>query len=128
MFFNDNSANVLDLKIYIEDGNFNVNLFDKREVFPFEIVKFSDKSSNVSRHTVLGVFKSQVVRYSRICSDFNNFIERLQMIVRKFVELGFGKKLLGSQYFVIAKKHNFVAKWKTEYANFITMSAAVFNQ
>ena len=66
---------------------------------------------------------------SRICSNFNNFIERLQMIVRKLiVDLGFGKKLLGSQYFVIAKKHNFVAEWKTEYANFITMSAAVFDQ
>ena len=49
------------------------------------------------------------------------------MIVRKFVDLGFGKKLLNFQYFVVAKKHNFVANWKTEYANCITMSAAVFD-
>ena len=47
--FNDNSANVLDLKINVEDGNFNVNLNDKRQDFPFEIIQFSVRSSNVLR-------------------------------------------------------------------------------
>ena len=94
----DSRANVLDLNIVIHEGKFKVNLYDKRDDFPFKIVQFSDSSSNISRNTILGVFKSQVLRYARICSEFQDFLERLDIIVKKFMGLGFGKKLLKSHF------------------------------
>ena len=54
----DSSANVLDLNVSIVDGKFKVSVYDKRDDFPFHIVQFSGKGSNVPRSTVLGVFLS----------------------------------------------------------------------
>ena len=38
-------------------------------------------------------------------------MDRLRNIFEKFVDLGFDKKLLNSQLFGVAKKHNFRSKW-----------------
>jgi hypothetical protein len=38
----DLRANALDLNIGIIEGKFEVNVYDKREDFPFETVQFSD--------------------------------------------------------------------------------------
>ena len=87
----DSRANVLDLSVSIRDGNFKVNVYDKRDDFPFQIVQFSGKDSNIPRSTTLGVFQSQVIRYFRICSDFDGFLDRVGSIVNKFVDLGFSR-------------------------------------
>ena len=71
----------------------------------------SDRSSNIARNTILGVFKSQVLRYARICSEFQDFLERLDIIVKKFMGLGFGKKLLKSHFVSLERKHNFLRKF-----------------
>ena len=80
-------------------------------IFPFEIVQFSGKNSNVPRNSVIGVFQSQIVRYFRICSDLDGFTERLLNIIKKFVELGFKKKLLKSIFVFISSKHEFRSKF-----------------
>ena len=107
----DSSANVLDLNVNIFDGKFKVKVYDKRDDFPFHIVQFSGKGSNVPRSTVLGVFLSQIIRYFRICSDIDGFAERLTNIVDKFVNLGFKKELLKSRFKSISKKHDFSYKY-----------------
>ena len=38
---------LLDLDIKIKDGKFHFGLFDKRDSFPFSIVRMLDKSNNV---------------------------------------------------------------------------------
>ena len=107
----DSSANVLDLNVNIIDGKFKVKVYDKRDDFPFHIVQFSGKGSNVPRSTVLGVFLSQIIRYFRICSDIDGFGDRLTNIVDKFVNLGFKKELLKSRFNSISKKHDFSYKY-----------------
>ena len=107
----DSSANVLDLNVSIVDGKFKVSVYDKRDDFPFHIVLFSGKGSNVPRSTVLGVFLSQIIRYFRICSDIDGFADRLRNIVDKFVNLGFKKVLLKSRFISISKKHDFSNKY-----------------
>ena len=107
----DSSANVLDLKVDIIDGKFKVKVYDKRDDFPFHIVQFSGKGSNVPRSTVLGVFLSQIIRYFRICSDIGDFADRLTNIVDKFVDLGLKKELLKSRFKSISKKHDFSHKY-----------------
>ena len=52
----DSKANILDLNVIIRDNKFNVSVYDKRDAFPFEIVQFLGKVSNVPRSSVLGVF------------------------------------------------------------------------
>ena len=107
----DSGANVLDLNIKIIDGKFDVSVYDKRDDFPFQIVQFSSKDSNIPRSAVLGVFLSQVIRYFRICSNIDGFIDRLSNIVGKFLDLGFSKGLLKSRFISISRKHEFNRKY-----------------
>ena len=53
-------ASFLDLNIIIKDGKFHFGLFDKRDSFPFSIVKMPDKSSNVPSSIVYSTMLEQV--------------------------------------------------------------------
>ena len=66
----DTKAHVLDLDISVEEGHFTVNVYDKRDDFPFKIVQYSPNCSNMSRDVLIGVFGSQLVRFFRICNNF----------------------------------------------------------
>ena len=46
-------ATFLDLDIKIKDGKFHFGLFDKRDSFPFSVVRKPDKSSNIPSSIVL---------------------------------------------------------------------------
>ena len=107
----DSEANILDLKVIIKDNKFNVSVYDKRDAFPFKIVQFSGKDSNVPRSSVLGVFQSQIIRYFRICSDLDSFVDRLRNIILKFIQLGFEKRLLKSRFKCICSTHDFRRKF-----------------
>ena len=108
----DSMAHVLDLNVKINDGKFITSVYDKREDFPFPIVQFSPKDSNIPRDNILGVFQSQIIRYFRISSEYDSFKERVSNIVKKFVELGFDKRLLKSKFTYICRRHNFHNKFK----------------
>ena len=108
----DTSAHVLDLEINIVEGKFFVEVYDKRDDFPFKIVQCVSKCSNVSRSSIIGVFGSQVIRFFRICNSFNGFKKRLETIVNAFITLGFEKKLLLNRYKYIDNKHGISNKFK----------------
>lgn len=107
----DSYANVLDLNVKIIEGKFNVTVYDKRDDFPFQIVQFSGKDSNIPRSTTLGIFQSQLLRFFRICSNLEGFTERLRNIFFKFLDLGFDRELLKSRFVCVAEKHNFIGKF-----------------
>ena len=88
-----------------------VTPLDKCYDFPFHIVQFSSKGSNVSWSTVLGVFLSQIIRYFRIRSDVDCFAGRLRNIVDECVRLGFKKESSKSWLISISKKHDFSNKY-----------------
>ena len=96
-------ANVLDLHIKIISGKFDVSVYDKRDYFPFQIVQFSSKDSNIPRSAVRGVFLSQVIRYFRICHNGDGCIDRLSNIeLGKFKDLWFSKGFW-NDYFLVLK-------------------------
>ena len=60
-------ASFLDLDIKIKDGKFHFNLFDKRDSFPFSIVRMPDQSSNVPYsivYSAIGAESSKIARAS----------------------------------------------------------------
>ena len=109
----DSQANVLDLKIVVEGGKFVTEVYDKREDFPFEIVQYISKSSNVSRSTYLSIFSSQIIRYFRICSNTDSFQNRLETLINYFVSLNFDT-LLERKFRNIARKHNVFEKFRNQ--------------
>ena len=62
----------LDLDITITSNQFITKVY-KREDFNFDIVNFPHLDSNIPNTPAYGVFISQLIRYSRICSDFSSF-------------------------------------------------------
>ena len=49
---------------------FTTDLYDKREAFKFRIVNLSHMDSNIPTKPAFGVFISQLVRYLRVCGNY----------------------------------------------------------
>ena len=50
---------------FIKDGMFVYKLFDKRDSFPFEIVRMPNLKSNIPDHVFYGSFIAEVLRIGR---------------------------------------------------------------
>ena len=107
----DTRAHVLDLDISVVDGRFIVGVFDKRDEFPFKIVQYSHKCSNMSRETLIGIFGSQLIRFFRICNYFDGFKVRVENMLNTFISLRFEIKPLFSKYRHMSEKYRFNGKF-----------------
>ena len=71
----DTQAPFLDLNLSIKNGTVSSKIYDKRDDFNFEIVNFPFLDGDVPRSPPYGVYISQIIRFTRVCSnveDFNN--------------------------------------------------------
>ena len=70
----DHLADYLDLTFIIDSGGkLSTRLCDKWDDFDFHIVNFPFLSSNIPSGPSYGVYMSQLIRYSRCCSHYNDF-------------------------------------------------------
>ena len=108
---------MLDLNIKIinkEDSNknfFGVNVYDKRDAFKFDVVRYLHFSTDQSHNLSYGVFGTQLLRYFRICNNFAEFISRADRICQEFTNLGYSLKRLRSIFNKVAKRHSFKDKF-----------------
>ena len=85
-----NSVNYLDLAISSDlHQNLIFSIYDKREDFNFEIVNFPFLDSCIPRKPALGIFLSQLIRYARICSKFEDFCKRSINLSKKLQSQGY---------------------------------------
>ena len=71
----DTEAPFLDLNLSIKNGIVSSKIYDKRDVFNFEIVNFPFLDGDVPRSPSYGLYISQLIHFARVCSnvdDFNN--------------------------------------------------------
>ena len=70
----DDQANYLDLKFIIgNNSRLYTKLYDKRDDFNFHTVSFSFLSSNIPSGSSYGVYISQLIRYARCCTYYDDF-------------------------------------------------------
>ena len=70
----DHLADYLDLTFIIDSGgNLSTRLYDKHDDFDFHIVNFPFLSSNIPSSPSYGVYISQLIRYARCCSHYEDF-------------------------------------------------------
>ena len=81
-------ATFLDLDIRIEDGLFVYKLFDKRDAFPFQIVRMPDKGSNIPAYIFYGTILSEYLRIARCTLSFSDFIPKITALVQRMVRQG----------------------------------------
>jgi hypothetical protein len=86
----DRSTSYLDLHLEIDsEGRLRMKLYDKRDDFNFPIVNFPFICSNISAASAYGVYISQLIRYSRACGSYQDFLDRELLLTRKLLNQGF---------------------------------------
>ena len=84
------SASYLDLHLEIDsEGWLKTKLYDKRDDFNFPIVNFPFICSNSPAAPAYGVYISQMIRYSRACGSYQDFLDRWLLLTRKLLNQGF---------------------------------------
>jgi hypothetical protein len=72
----DRSASYLNLHLEIDSlGRLKTKLYDKRDDFNFPIVKFPFICSNIPAAPAYRVYISQLIRYSRACGSYLDFLD-----------------------------------------------------
>ena len=88
------NCSYLDLNIRIEAGRYTTDLYDKRETFKFKIVNFPHMDSNIPSTPAYGVFVSQLIRYMRVCGNYQQFVYRSTLITTRLQRQGFDYLML----------------------------------
>ena len=95
----DDLANYLDLTFIIESNNpLYTKLYDKRDDFDFHIVNFPFLLSNISSSPSYGVYISQLIRYARCCSYYDDFGYRHKLLVDRLLSQGYEVKRLRNSF------------------------------
>ena len=84
-------ATFLDLDITIKDGIFVYKLFDKRDAFPFSIVRMPHRESNIPSNVFYGAIFSEILRIVRCTLLFQDLVPRLIDLFNRMIEQGASK-------------------------------------
>ena len=85
---NGTHATFLDLDISIIDGLFIYKLYDKRDAFPFHIIRMPDKKGNIPLHVFYGSIMSEFLRIARATSLFSDFLPRAKSLFDRMIKQG----------------------------------------
>ena len=86
---NPKNLSYLDLKIVSNNDDLTFSVYDKRDDFNFEIVNYPFSDSCIPKKSALGVYVSQLLRYARICSFFQDFKAKSHTLVIKLRNQGY---------------------------------------
>ena len=73
----------------ITNGIVSSKIYDKRDVFDFEILKFPFLDGDVPRSPSHGVYISQLIRFARVCSNVDDFNNRNLFLTAKLLQQGY---------------------------------------
>ena len=98
-------ATFLDLEIYIVDGIFVYKLFDKRNDFPFFIVRMPDLSGNIPSHVFYGSVMSEFLRIARCTLFYADFLPVASNLLKRMINQGGSKVKLLQQISKAVQRH-----------------------
>ena len=82
------SVSFLDLCITIKGRSFETSLYDKRDSFPFSIVRMPFKSSNIPSKTFYATISAEILRIGRACTSTEAFTESARSILKRMLNQG----------------------------------------
>ena len=80
---------ILDLHLSISNDIMSTKIYDKRDDFDFEIVKFPFLDGDVTCSTFYGVYISQLIRFARASSNITDFNIRNKWLTQKLLKQGY---------------------------------------
>ena len=79
----------MDLNLSITNGKVSSKIHDKWDDFIVEIVNFPFLDGDVSRSPSYGVYISQLIRFTRVCSNVDDFNNRNLFLTAKLFQQGY---------------------------------------
>ena len=76
-------------RINIKHMKIRTKLYDKRDDYNFPIVNFLFICCNILAAPAYGVYIPQLIRYSRVCDSYHDFLERGLLLTRKLLNQWF---------------------------------------
>ena len=93
----DRPASYLDLQLKTDDeGRLGRKHYDKRDDFNFPIVNFPFVCGNIPAAHAYGEYISQMIRYSRPCGSYQDFLDKGLLLTMKLLNQGFPLVMLKS--------------------------------
>ena len=86
----------MDSYLCIDNGKLDTMHYDKCDDINFSIVNFPFLSSNIPSAPGYGVYVSQLIRYVRACSKYQDFIERWKLLTTTLLTQGYQRTKLVS--------------------------------
>ena len=81
-------ATFLDIDISIDDGLFVYKQYDKRDSFPFDIVRMPHKNSNIPSNIFYSSILSEFLRLARTTLKFQDFFPRVTGLAERMINQG----------------------------------------
>ena len=80
--------------IFIVDGVFVYKLFDKRNDFPFFIVRMPDLNGNIPSHVFYGSIMSEFLRIARCTLKYSDFLPSAISLFKRMISQGGSESLI----------------------------------
>ena len=112
------SCSFLDLLLFNSNGELKFRVYDKQDDFNFDIVNYPFSDSCIPKKSALGVYVSQLLRYARICSFYQDFKEKSHTLVNKLRKQGYREvdlRRLTLRFF--NERQEFLSKYNIDNAN-----------
>ena len=95
----------MDLDIKIKDGKFHFGLLDKRDSFPFSIVRMPDKSSNIPFSKVYSVTGAESLRIAKASNNPASFSAVIKPLIARMSREGVSIGKINSCILKFFNKH-----------------------
>ena len=96
----------------------------KTKTFPIGNLPFI--TSNITPSPAYGDYISQLIRYSRACSQYSDFQDRAQLLTQKLLIQGYvAARLKSSLQRIYSRHHNFVDRYEISISQ-MTMDLSLF--
>ena len=99
------SASFLHLDIRIEDGQFVYKLYDKRDAFPFSIVRMPYLSSNIPKKIFYSALVGEFLRIARATLYLTDFIPKAKDLVTRMLNQGGDRRCVERYLLKIIRCH-----------------------
>ena len=99
------AATFLDLDIKVVDNSFVYQLYDKRDDYNFDIVRFPFLSSNMPSRMFYSTISAEILRICRASSEYGLFLGKCKIFLKRMKSQGAKKERVLSTIKRFLQKH-----------------------
>ena len=114
-----NSVSFLDLCISIKGRSFETSLYDKRDSFPFSIVRMPFKSSNIPSKIFYASIGAEILRIGRASTSSYSFTCAAKLVVQRMLKQGANTKGLTKVLKRTFGRHEVLQKFEVNALKFV---------